>query len=57
MKVIQVELTHVGSNLCPLEAWRKFRGVNKLGENHPVLVLRWENSQNLTLSKRKEEDG
>ena len=51
MKVVQVELTQVGGDLCPLEAWRKFRGVNKLGESPGMPVFRWESGRNLTLSR------
>ena len=51
MRVVQVELVQVGGDLCPLDAWRKFRRFNKLGENPGLPVFRWESGRNLTLTK------
>ena len=51
MRMVQVELTRVGGDLCPMEAWGKFKGVNKLGENPGLPVFRWESGRNVTLTK------
>ena len=48
---VEVELYEVGGNLCPMEALRKFREANKLGELEGLPVFRWESGRNLTLNK------
>ena len=51
MRNIQVELFQVGGDLCPLAAWGKFEGENKLGRAEEMPVFRWDSGRNITLGR------
>ena len=51
LQTVEVELFEVMGDLCPVQAFRKFRERNKVGEEEDLPVFRWDSGKNITLKR------